>query len=61
VLTPDRSESAAKSIVEINAAAAIYLSGRGDNLREAYEYADDGIRSGHAMKKLNALVEASRQ
>jgi anthranilate phosphoribosyltransferase len=58
VLKPDRSESAAKSVVEINAAAAIYLSGHGDNVWEAMYYVFDSIRGGHAIKKLKALAEA---
>lgn len=59
VLEPNRNEFAARSLVEINAAAAIYLSGHGDNVWEALELAVDGIRGGRAIRKLNALVEAS--
>ena len=60
VLEPNGSESAAKDIVEINAAAAIFLSGHGDSVREAMDYAFDSMTGGHAMKKLNALAGASR-
>ncbi|MEO7675047.1 MAG: anthranilate phosphoribosyltransferase [Pyrinomonadaceae bacterium] len=57
ILNPDGSESAARGIVEINSAAAIFLAGHGDSLCEAREFAGNGIRSGHALGKLNSLVK----
>lgn len=61
VLEPDRDENTARSLVGINAAAAIYIAGHGNSVFEAYEFAVDGIRGGHALQKLNSLAAMSKQ
>ncbi len=58
-LEPNREYFAAKALVEINAAAAIFVSGYGENVCEAYEFASDSIRGGHAKKKLDELAAAA--
>lgn len=52
---------AVQSLVLINAAAALCLTDRVDDLKEGMKIAFDSISSGHTMKKLNDLAEASRK
>ena len=51
---------AARSIVLLNAAAAIRVAGKAKDLREGILLAALSIDSGAAMKKLNALIRESR-
>lgn len=51
---------AARDIVLLNAAAAIYVGGQARNLREGIGRAGTSIDSGRALEKLAALVEAMR-
>ena len=51
---------AARSIVLLNAAAAIRVAGRAKDLREGILLAALSIDSGAAMKKLDALIRESR-
>lgn len=48
-------------MVVINAAAAIYLSNRADSLEEGIRMAQYSIDEGHAMKKLDNLVQMTNQ
>lgn len=50
----------ARDIVVLNAAAAIYVSGCADSFQEGIARADEAIRSGAALAKLEALVAASQ-
>ena len=52
-------ESDAEKLVLINAAAAIYITGSAATLSEAYEKAEDSVRTGAASDKLNKLVAES--
>ena len=51
---------AARSIVLLNAAAAIRVAGKAKDLREGILLAALSIDSGAAMKKLDALIQESR-
>jgi anthranilate phosphoribosyltransferase len=46
-----------RDVVVLNAAAAIFVAGKADNLKEAVKIAEDSIDSGKALEKLNQLVE----
>jgi anthranilate phosphoribosyltransferase len=50
---------AARDIVVLNAAAAIYVAGLTDNLIDGATLADESISNGEAKKKLDKLVELS--
>jgi anthranilate phosphoribosyltransferase len=53
-------ESAAESMVLINAMAAFYLTGHAETIGDALGYAFDSIRNGHALKKLSQLSIAEQ-
>lgn len=55
MLNNRRVGDAAETIVLINAAAAIYVSGNADGLPKAYRLAETSIRTGSALEKLNLL------
>jgi anthranilate phosphoribosyltransferase len=55
VLSGDRKD-AARSLVLINAASALFVGGLADNLREATQLAAESIDSGRAAEKLSELV-----
>ena len=55
-----RENSAARSMVLLNAAAGIHLSGRGNDLSKSVELAATSLESGAALAKLEALAEAVR-
>ncbi|MCB1025172.1 MAG: anthranilate phosphoribosyltransferase [Acidobacteria bacterium] len=61
VLSLDRSHSAAFDLVLINSAAAIYLSGIAETYTDSMKLADESIRSGAAMAKLEALIEGTQE
>jgi len=48
-----------RDIVVLNAAAAIFASGKSDNLSDALKIASESIDSGKAFTKLNKLAEIS--
>jgi anthranilate phosphoribosyltransferase len=52
---------ATRNVTILNAAAAIYVSGRVDSLREAADVAVESIDSGAARDTLSRLTEASRR
>ncbi len=54
-------ESAAESVVLMNAMAAIYLTGYAESVSAAHGFAFDSIKNGHALKKLNSLADAVRK
>ena len=49
-----------RDIVILNAAAAIFASGKTENLVNALKIASESIDSGKALTKLNKLIELSR-
>jgi anthranilate phosphoribosyltransferase len=60
VLEPSGDEFAARSLVQINAAAAIYVAGVGNDLKEAHRAAADSISGGHASGRLESFVALQR-
>jgi anthranilate phosphoribosyltransferase len=56
ILNNDRKRESAEKLVLINAAAGIYLGGMASDLAEAYQLAEDSVRSGSAHEKLSCLV-----
>jgi len=46
-----------RDVVLLNAAAAIFVAGKADNLREAVEIAAKSVDSGKALEKLNQLKD----
>ncbi len=59
VLTGERRDSA-RSLVVVNAAAALYVGGTADDLRHAAALATDSLDSGKAYEKLTQLVSATQ-
>jgi anthranilate phosphoribosyltransferase len=56
VLDNRRLGQAAEQIVLLNAAAAILINGRAPNLTAAYKTAEESLRSGEALDKLERLA-----
>jgi len=56
-----KTTTAARDLVIINAAAALYLAGVAPDLRYAVELACESIDSGHAASKLDALVRETNR
>lgn len=52
---------AARSLVIINAAAALFVGGAAEDLRDAARIAEQSIDTGRALAKLNRLVEATNK
>ncbi|WAC05291.1 MAG: anthranilate phosphoribosyltransferase [Methanoregula sp.] len=57
----DGEAGAARDIVLLNAAAAIYLGGQAQDLHEGIRLAETSINSGNALARLDALIEATRE
>jgi len=55
------SMTSAHTIVSMNAAAALFISGNADDLTTANRMASESISEGRALAKLNALGEATRR
>lgn len=53
-------KGAARDIVLLNAAAAIYLGGRAGDLHEGLIRAEESIGSGAALEKLGLLIDATK-
>jgi len=53
-------KGAARLLVVINAAAALFVGGKAENLTEAVGLANQSIDSGKALEKLKLLVEATQ-
>ncbi len=53
------SKSSRRDAVALNAAAAIYVSGKTDSIKSAIVLAEKSIDSGAALKKLNDLIQVS--
>ncbi|HEY0427782.1 MAG TPA: anthranilate phosphoribosyltransferase [Pyrinomonadaceae bacterium] len=51
---------AARSLVVINAAAALYVGGKAKNLTEAVKLADESLENGKAFEKLGQLIENTK-
>jgi len=50
-------ETDAEKLVALNAAAAIHVAGKSSTLKAGYHTAIESIRSGNAMRKLEAVSE----
>jgi anthranilate phosphoribosyltransferase len=57
ILSNEVRETDAEKLVALNAAAAIHVAGQEPNLSSAYQSAIESIRSGNAMRKLEAVSE----
>src|SRR5262249_49511330 len=57
----DGEDSVRADVVAANAGAALYVAGVVPTIRDGVALAQDAIHSGKAKKKLESLVEASRQ
>jgi len=57
ILSGKANDETAKSLVLVNAAAAIYVAGKAKNLRDAFDAAMESLESGNAFKKLKKLIE----
>lgn len=58
VLSGERRDEA-RSLVVINAAAALFVGGKANSLKEAAQLAEASIDSGAAIEKLERLIEAT--
>jgi anthranilate phosphoribosyltransferase len=54
-------EGPRRDVVVLNAAAAIVAAGVTDSIKEAIPIAEESIKSGAALKKLEALIEFSQK
>jgi anthranilate phosphoribosyltransferase len=60
-LAPDEGAQRARSMIALNAGAAIYVSGVAETLKAGIAAADDVITSGAALDKLDAFVGFTNQ
>lgn len=61
VLSNETHNETARNLVLINAAAAIFVSGKAGNLIEAFTQANKSLESGMALEKLNDLITKTRE
>ncbi|MDQ3710950.1 MAG: anthranilate phosphoribosyltransferase [Acidobacteriota bacterium] len=57
ILSRKANDETAKNLILVNAAAAIYVTGKAENLRAAFDAAMESLESGNALKKLKKLIE----
>jgi anthranilate phosphoribosyltransferase len=57
ILSGKANDETAKSLVLVNAAAAIYVAGKAENLHNAFDAAMESLESGNAFNKLKKLIE----
>jgi anthranilate phosphoribosyltransferase len=55
----NKSTAARRNVVALNAGAALYVSGAATDVHTGIEMAEDSIRTGKALTKLNNLIEMS--
>ncbi len=60
ILTNERKD-AARDLVLINAAAALFVGGKTENLETAVKIAKESLESGMAFEKLNELIEKTKE
>ena len=51
-----KDQGSKRDIVILNAAAGIFVGGKTNSLEESIIYADESIKSGNALNKLNQLI-----
>ena len=61
ILSNETKNETAKNLVLINAAAAISVSGKTDNLKNAFRLAKESLESGKALQKLESLIEKTKE
>lgn len=61
ILHGDPVDENARNIVLINAAAAIYIAGKANDLRDAFSTAKESLESGEALAKLESLKEKTKE
>jgi len=59
ILSGKATNETAKNLVLVNAAAAIYVAGKAENLRSAFNAAKESLESGNAFNKLKKLIEST--
>ena len=52
---------AARDLVVLNAAAAIFVGGKAENLETAVTMAKESLDSGNAWRKLESLIEITKK
>lgn len=57
----NKRKDAARTLVLMNAAAAIFVGGKAENLIEAAEFAKESLESGKALEKLESLKEKTKE
>jgi anthranilate phosphoribosyltransferase len=60
ILNNERTD-AARDLVLINAAAALFVGGKAENLEKALELATESLESGKAFQKLEDLIEKTKE
>lgn len=61
VLKNESTDENARNIILMNAAAAIYVAGKADNLQSAFLFAEESLSSGNALAKLESLKEKTKE
>ncbi len=61
VLRGESVDENARNIVLINAAAAIYIAGKADNLQNAFPIAEASLENGNALRKLEELIGKTKE
>ena len=61
ILRNKTANKTARNLVLINAAAAIFVSGKTANLKNAFELAKESLESGKAFGKLENLIEKTKE
>jgi anthranilate phosphoribosyltransferase len=57
ILRGKTENESARNLVLINAAAAIFVSGKANNLKNSLDLAKESLESGEALGKLESLIE----
>jgi len=61
ILGGETANETARNLVLINAAAAIYVSGKTENLMDAFDLAKESLESGKALRKLESLIAKTKE
>lgn len=61
ILNNETENDTARNLVLINAAAAIFVSGKAENIKGAFDLAKESLESGNALLKLEGLIEKTKE
>ena len=61
ILKNETENETSKNLVLVNAAAAIFVSGKTENLKDAFALAKESLESGKALQKLENLIEMTKK